>query len=152
MAVDPRDAPRAAGVEGDGLDTYPTYRDGPAGSGSAGPTSGLKPTDVGLPRSRRTTGLPIFLGLIAFGIAILAYLILGGSNMLRTTGQAMAPGQPAASTTSGASATQGAQTGVATGSTNAGQQAGPGAVTVTPGPTDVPGGATTSPAQTAPAQ
>ena len=42
---------RRPGVEGDGMDTYPTYRDGPVRPHRATAT---KPTDVALPRSRRT--------------------------------------------------------------------------------------------------
>ena len=48
----PRPQTQPPGVEGEGLDPYPTYRDGPTTPHRATST---KATDVNLPRSRRTS-------------------------------------------------------------------------------------------------
>ena len=63
------------GVEGEGLDPYPTYRDGPTTPHRATAT---KPTDVGLPRSRRTSAVPILIGLVVFALVML--VIVGGHS------------------------------------------------------------------------
>jgi hypothetical protein len=130
------------GVEGEGLDPYPTYRDGPTVPHRVTAT---KPTDVGLPRSRRTYALPILIGLVVFALVILLRLVWGGINVARSTDDALSPGDaanpPAASEAAPAAADAPgveAEAPPASGETEA-----------TPGAVDVPGGATTD--QEAPA-
>jgi hypothetical protein len=140
------------GVRGEGMDPYPTYRDGPAERGEPRSGTGTKPTDVNLPRSRRTSGAPLFIGVIIFAVVIVIYLLMGGYNMLRTTKGAMTPGQPAAPTTASttapsSSAASGSSGAIGGGSSQA-QSTGPSATPVTPGAVDVPGGGATAPAQT----
>lgn len=60
------------GVEGEGLDPYPTYRDGPRLPHN--PTS-TKPTDVGLPQASRTSSAPMLVGLVVFGPAIVGVIV-----------------------------------------------------------------------------
>jgi hypothetical protein len=143
------------GVEGEGLDRYPTYRDGPA---MPHPATTTKPTDVGLPQAGRTNWLPIFIGLIAFAVIVLGYIIWGGVELLpgaenpATSGESTPPaaGEPAAGATTTGAAPQSpgsfdTDVGVDT-------QSGPGEVEQSPGPVDVPGGETTTPVEPAPAQ
>ena len=147
---------RPAGVDGDGLDAYPTYRD--ARSTSHAPT-GQKPTDTNLPRSRRTFGLPMLLGLLAFALVIVIYLIAGGINMFATSEEAAsgdgtaAPvaGAPAASDTP-AFGEQAEAPGTLDQDVDAGGQTSPGEVEATPGAIDSPGGDITEPVGEAPAQ
>ena len=151
-AIDPRTSrPRAtgpvqpAGAEGDGLDSYPTYRDGPVPPHVA---TVSKPTDTNLPLRRRTFAWPMLLALALIAAAIIAYLLLGGINAVRTTDDAMSPGGPAtevAPAPAGAAA-DGASVPAASSGT------GPGEVEATPGAVDVPGGETTTPVQTTPPQ
>jgi hypothetical protein len=139
----------------EGMDPYPTYRDGPVPPHVA---TASKPTDVRLPRSRRTYAMPILIGLIVFGLVILIRLLWGGVQLVESTDEAMTPGDastPAASAPAEAGST--AATGDApeaggtldrdvepdTGGT------GPGEVGAEPGPVDVPGGATTTPVEPA---
>jgi hypothetical protein len=158
---DPRPTPganRPAGVEGDGLEPYPTYHDSPAPSRGA---TGTKPTDVNLPRSRRTYSLPILIGLIVFALVIIVRIVWGSFNAGTTADEAMTPGDPAApaAVTAPATAeTPSAPTETPEDSGNLGEneqpqtQTGPGEVEAGPGAIDVPGGATTEPVQPAPAQ
>ena len=165
-AIDPRPTgPRAAepvqpaGAAGDGLDSYPTYRDGPVPPHVATVT---KPTDTNLPLRRRTSAWPMLLALALIAAAVIAYLLLGGINALRTTDDAMSPGgpatevapAPAGAAADGASApTDSSAADTSLGSDEEVQtETGPGAVEATPGPVDVPGGEATTPVQTAPAQ
>src|SRR5688500_7600259 len=95
MAVSERPTTRPvqpAGVEGEGMDPYPTYHDG---STTPRPTTDNKPTDVGLPRSRRTYALPILIGLAVFALVIVIRIVWGSMNMAETTDEAMTPGDPA---------------------------------------------------------
>ncbi len=139
-----------AGVEGEGLDPYPTYRDGPITPHAA---TVEKPTDVGLPRSRRTSGLPMLLGLAAIALVfIVMYVLWGGMNLVRSTDEAAVPGGPASPPASTATAPA-TDSPAATGSLGQGEApaaSGPGTVEPTPGPIDVPGGETTTPATTTP--
>jgi hypothetical protein len=140
------------------MDPYPTYRDGAVPPHVA---SGTKPTDTNLPLRRRTSAWPMLIGLALIAAAVIAYLLLGGINTVRTTDEAMTPGGPAAPADPAATAPGDAQS-APTDSSNAGAvlerneeaqtQTGPGEVEVTPGAVDVPGGETTTPVQTAPAQ
>jgi hypothetical protein len=158
-AIDPRPTDRPVqptGAAGDGMDPYPTYRDGPVPPQVA---SGTKPTDSNLPMRRRTTPWPMLIGLALIAIVVIAYLLLGGINTLRTTDEAMSPGDPAAPAASApAGDTQTAPTdssgtgGVLERNEEAQTQTGPGGVEATPSATDVPGGQTTTPVQTAPSQ
>jgi hypothetical protein len=63
------------GPEDDGMDPYPTYRDGPVTPHRA---TADKPTDVGLPQTKRSFGFPIFIGLVIFAAAIVAGFVWGG--------------------------------------------------------------------------
>lgn len=151
-----RDA-QPAGVEGDGMDPYPTYRDGPTTPHRATAT---KPTDVGLPRSRRTYGLPIFIGLVVFALVIVIRLLWGGINTSAPSGDAMTPAEPTAPTATAPASPQTPTSETdapeAAGALDADVQpqtsAGPGEVEEVPGPADVPGGETTTPVEPAPAQ
>lgn len=165
-AIDPRTSgPRAtgpvqpAGAEGDGLDSYPTYRDGPVPPHVATVT---KPTDTNLPLRRRTSAWPMLLALALIAAAVLGYLLLGGINALRTTDDAMSPGGPATEVAPAPAGAAGDAQSAPTDSSNAGgvlerneevqTDTGPGQVEATPGPVDVPGGEATTPVQTAPSQ
>ena len=159
----PTDKPvRPAGAEGDGMDTYPTYRDGPA---SPHTTTSTKPTDVGLPRSKRTFATPILIALAVFALVIIIRIVWGSMNVATTADEALSPGAPASPAIEGAPAAAGAAPGTdapaaaspeGPGPLNpdVDSQAttGPGEVEATPGGIDVPGGEqTTSPAGEAPA-
>ena len=91
------------GVEGDGMDPYPTYRDGPVTPHRATAT---KPTDVALPRSRRTYAFPILIGLAVFALIIVIRIVWGGINMAASTDDALTPGEPASPPAATAPATQ----------------------------------------------
>ncbi len=80
---------RPAGIAGDGDDRYPTYHDARS---NPHPSTGTKPTDTDLPRSRRTTALPFLIGLILFALAVIGYLVMGGLNFGRMTEEALTPG------------------------------------------------------------
>ena len=149
-----------AGSAGDGMDAYPTYRDGAVPPHLA---SGTKPTDSNLPLRRRTHAWPMLIGLALIAAVVIAYLLMGGLNTVRTTDDAMSPGGPAATlpaadATAPAGDAQTAPTdssgagGVLERNDGAQTQTGPGQVEVTPSATDVPGGETTTPVQTAPSQ
>src|SRR5687767_11007598 len=60
------------GVAGEGLDPYPTYRDGPT---TPHRVTSTKATDVNLPRARRTYALPILLALAVFALVIVGRLL-----------------------------------------------------------------------------
>lgn len=158
---------RPAGAEGDGMDRYPTYRDGPAmpSSGSSAPVgSGVKPTDVNLPRSRRTYALPLLIGLAVFAAIIIIRIVWGGINVTSTSDEALTPGDaatPPAAASAPASATPQAaapatEIGATANSSNeaapAETQTSPGEVEAAPSAVDVPGGATTTPVEPAPQQ
>jgi hypothetical protein len=142
------------GVEGEGMDSYPTYRDGPV---PPHVTTGTKPTDTNLPMRKRTTPWPILIGLILFALVIIIRIGWGAFNTARTTDDAMTPGDPATPTAT-APASQTNAVGTANtpvpgpetpGSLDRNVQpqtgTGPGAVEATPGAIDVPGGNTTTP-------
>jgi len=89
----PRDqTTQPPGVEGDGMDPYPTYRDGPT---TPHRVTASKPTDVGLPRSKRTYGLPIFIGLVVFALVIIVRVVWGGIGGPRTTDEPTSLSRPA---------------------------------------------------------
>ncbi len=104
----------------------------------------------------------MLLALALIAAAIIAYLLVGGINALRTTDDAMSPGGPATEVAPApAGATGDAQTAPTDSSaadTSLGSdeevqtETGPGEVEATPGAIDVPGGEATTPVQTAPAQ
>lgn len=140
---------RPAGVEGDGMDPYPTYHDDPA---SRGQTTGRKPTDVNLPRSQRTYALPILIGLIVFALVIIVRIFWGSMNMAVMTEDAMTPGDPASPPVAGApAASDAAGTPAPLGEEQPQTTTGPGEVEPTPGAADVPGGEATTPTGQAPA-
>ncbi len=147
---------RPAGVEGDGLDSYPTYRD--AGTSPHTATS-TRPTDTNLPRSRRTTSWPLLIGLIAFALVIVIYLVTGGVNMFASSDEAASgdgAAAPVAGGTPASSAPAMGETPEAPGTLDrdveADTRTSPGEVEATPGPIDSPGGEVTEPVGEAPAQ
>jgi hypothetical protein len=121
------------GVEGEGLDPYPTYRDGPTTQHRVTVT---KPTDVGLPRSRRTYALPILIGLIAFALVIIVRIIWGSFNAVEATDEAMTPGDAAVPAASEPAADSAAEQSPPAETDQVGDE---------PGPVDVPGGETSDP-------
>ena len=150
---------RPAGVEGDGMDRYATYRDGPASPHQATAT---KPTDTALPRARRSYALPFLIGLAVFALVIIIRVVWGGVNVARTADEALTPGDtatppPAAAAPTGAQGTgTGTELPEAPGSLDRDVQpqteSGPGEVEATPGAVDVPGGESTTPVEPAPTQ
>lgn len=139
---------QAAGLEGEGQDAYPTYRDGPV---SPHVTTTTKPTDVGLSNSKKTNSLPMLIGLLAFAAVILVAVIGALSNVAETTPEAMTSGD-AAAPTPGAASIDSAQPATLDNDREMGAATGPGEVEAAPGPVDVPGGAnTTTPTNPAPA-
>ncbi len=153
---------RPAGVQGDGMDRYPTYNDARSTSHSE---TGTKPTDSALPRSRRTYALPLMIGLALFALVLIVRVIWGGINVGSTADEALSPGDPATPPPAAAATTPagGGQAPVtatdqpeAPGSLDRDvqpqTQTSPGEVEATPGAVDVPGGQTTTPVQPAPAQ
>lgn len=147
---------RPAGVEGDGLDSYPTYHDGRSTPHTA---TNTRPTDTNLPRSRRTFGLPFLIGILAFAAVIVIYLITGGINMFATSEEAE-PEDAASAPVAGAPAAadmpaageQAEAPGTLDQDVEAGGQTSPGQVEATPGAIDSPGGEITEPVGQAPAQ
>ena len=145
------------GVAGEGLDPYPTYRDGPVPPHHATAT---KATDVGLPRSRRTYALPILLALAVFALVIVGRLLWQATETV-DAGAPLAVENPATpATTSEPSetdknaeaATDAAEPqGSLDQDVEAATDTGPGEVTPEPGAIDVPGGDTTTPANEPPA-
>ena len=133
-----------AGVEGEGLDPYPTYRDGPVSRHSATAT---KPTDVGLPPGRRSYWMPFFIALVVFALIILARMLWSGAELAATTDEALTPA--ASGTTAGSANAPPADL---DGDQQPSTEGAPGAVEETPGAIDVPGGDTTEPVQPEPAQ
>jgi hypothetical protein len=139
------------------MEPYPTYRDAGTSPHTATTT---KPTDVGLPRSRRTYALPILIGLAVFALVIIIRLVWGSINMAQSTDEAMSPGDPASTPAATAPAT-GALPDAASAPEAEGtldrdvepqSTAGPGEVEADPGAVDVPGGNVTEPVAPAPAQ
>lgn len=157
MATSPRrpeaPPPNPGLADSEGQDAYPTYR-----TGDVPPhlETTSRPTDTNLPFTRRTSGKPLFIGVIAFALVVLVYFLWGGFNMVRTTDDAMTPGDPASAPVAGEvsdsaaspaidpGATDDVPAGVA-GSGAADATTSPGAVTAEPGAIDVPGGAVTEP-------
>jgi hypothetical protein len=147
---------RPAGVEGDGLDSYPTYHDART---TPHATTNTRPTDTDLPRSRRTYGLPLFLGLLAFAAVIVIYMVMGGINMVATSEEAE-PEDAAAAPVAGAPAAadtpafgeQAEAPGTLDRDVDAGGSTSPGQVEAAPGAIDSPGGEITEPVGQAPAQ
>jgi hypothetical protein len=138
---------RPAGAEGDGMDRYPTYRDGPE---TTHRVTATKPTDVGLPRSRRTFALPLLIGLAVFALVIVIRIVWGSMNMAGTADDALSPGQPAnapinAPTAGAAGAPAPEAAGTLDRDVEAETTTGAGEVEATPGGADVPGGAQTEP-------
>ena len=131
------------GIEGEGQEAYPTYRDGPT---TTHRVTASKPTDVGLPRSRRTYAIPMLIGLIVFAVVLLARVLWGGIEMSETQDDVMETGGPAIPATTGEAPTEGPDPAAADAET------GPGEVEATPGAIDVPGGEMTEPATPEPAQ
>jgi hypothetical protein len=136
------------GVQGEGLDPYPTYRDGPQTPHRA---TGTKPTDVSLPKSQRTYWLPMFLALIVFALVVLVRLIWGGAEVASTSDgsvDAAGSGTPAIEAPADAPASSAVTNPETEGSFDEDirpdTQTGPGDVGEAPGPVDVPGGATTT--------
>jgi hypothetical protein len=132
-------SPRPPKVEDDGMDAYPTYRDGPTTPHVATDT---KPTDVGLPPARRTHASPFLIGLIVFAVVVLGY-VLWGAFRLADRSEDIAPAATApasdASTAPAATLNENEQPQSTTG---------PADVEATPGAVDVPGdGAEAPPAQ-----
>jgi hypothetical protein len=139
----------------------PTYRDGPE---TPHRVTATKPTDVGLPRSRRTFALPLLIGLAVFALVIVIRIVWGSMNMADTADEALSPGQPAsapinapaAGTVAPAAGTPAPEApGTLDRDVEAETTTGAGEVQATPGGVDVPGGTQTeSPAgqPAAPAQ
>lgn len=143
---------RPAGVEGDGMEAYPTYRDGATIPHQA---TGTKPTDVNLPRSRRTYALPVLIGLLVFAAVIVIRIVWGSVNMASTADDALTPGDPASPPAAAAPANAPAASTAAPLPLDDEQPdatTGPGEVEPMPGAIDVPGGETTTRAGEVPAQ
>ena len=132
------------------MDSYPTYHDAPDNT-LAGAT-GTRPTDPNLPQSRRTSGRPILIGVVAFAAVVLIYVMWSLFNMGQTTDDAMTPGDAAtpAATDLGAPTVPGTAidtseapaTGEPALDTDVQPATGspaPGSVPATPGAIDVPG-------------
>jgi hypothetical protein len=147
----PIDPPRQpAGIEGEGMDPYPTYRDGPTTPHRA---TASKPTDVGLPIARRTYALPILIGLAVFALVIIARILWGGFQMAESTDEAMTPGDaPAVSAPAAPAASEAPEGSLpeTEGSLDEDVQpdatTGPAAIGEAPGAIDVPGGGAGAPA------
>ncbi len=147
---------RPAGAEGDGLDAYPTYRDGATTPHSA---TNTRPTDSDLPRSRRTFGLPLLIGILAFAAVLIIAVIGGGMNMFATSDEAE-PESGAAAPVAGAPAAGGTTAqgeapeapGTLDRDVEVDTRTSPGEVEATPGAIDAPGGQVTEPVGEAPAQ
>ena len=138
----PETQPR--GVEGEGLDPYPTYRDGPRLPHN--PTSS-KPTDVGLPQARRTSSTPILMGLIAFALVIIGLIVWASVWTATTSEEGLAPPESPPVAEAAATSDEGAIR-----ESEPAARAGPGEIGETPGPADVPGGDAAAPVESEPAQ
>lgn len=155
--ADPQRRPTDEGVPpaaAEGMDPYPTYRDGPISPHHA---TASKPTDVGLPQSSRTYAMPMIIGLAVFALVIVIYLVWGSMQVSRTADDAMTPGDaatPAATAPAPAEAPEASTDAAGTLDEDVRVEtgAGPGEVEAEPGPVDVPGGATTTPVDPAPQQ
>lgn len=126
------------GVDGEGLDPYPTYRDGPVSPHAATTT---KPTDVGLPQSERTNQTPVLIGMIVFVLAVLG-LIAWATLRTASTPEGLTPPE----TPSAAESAATPDSGVRDLAPQPDAQTGPGSIGAQPGPADVPGGEATTPA------
>ena len=91
-ATGPTTGARPTEAESEGMDSYPTYRDGPVPPHVA---TGAKPTDTALPRSRRTYGTPMLIGLVAFALLILVVVFGGFFQTAEEADEAFTPGDPA---------------------------------------------------------
>jgi hypothetical protein len=139
------------GIAGEGMDSYPTYRDGPTTPHRA---TGTKATDVELPVARRTYALPILIGLAVFALVIVARILWGAFNMAESMDEAMTPGDAPAAVAPAepADAAAGAapqNEGALDQDVGADTATGPAAIGAAPGSVDVPGGAMQAPAQPA---
>ncbi len=146
MVEPARSAPekQPSGVEGEGLDPYPTYRDGPPLPHS--PTS-TKPTDVGLPQARKTSSAPMLVGLLVFALAIVGLIVWASVRTATTTDQGLAPPESPPAAEAAATSDEGAIR-----DTGPDAETGPGEVGEAPGPMDVPGGEAGTPVESQPAQ
>jgi hypothetical protein len=131
--------PRPPGAEGDGMDPYPTYRDGPTTPHVATAT---KPTDVGLPPARRTHASAYLIGLIVFAVVVLGFVLWGAFRLADRSEDVLAPGDAAAPAASEPAPE-------ATFNENEQPQSatGPADIQATPGAVDVPGDGAGTPAQ-----
>ena len=122
------------GVEGEGLDPYPTYRNGPTVPHAA---TSSKPTDVDLPLSQRTNQLPMLIGLIASALVVIGFIVWKSVQSMTTSDEGLTPPEspPAAEAAATSDESQIRQV-------RPDAQAGPGEIGETPGPVDVPGGGT----------
>ena len=132
------------GVEGEGLDPYPTYRDGPRLPHN--PTA-TKPTDVGLPQASRTSSAPILVGLIVFALAIIGLIVWASVRTATTSEEGLAPPDSPPAAEAAATSDEGEMR-----ENEPAAQTGPGEIGETPGPADVPGGDAATPVEPQPAQ
>ncbi len=133
-----------SGVEGEGLDPYPTYRDGP---GLPHDPTSTKPTDVGLPQAGRTSSIPMLIGLIVFALAIIGLIVWASVRTGTTSDEGLTPPESPPATEAAATSDEGAMR-----EPQPGAQTGPGEVGEAPGPADVPGGGAAAPVAPEPAQ
>jgi hypothetical protein len=132
------------GVAAEGMESYPTYRDGPVSPHVATTT---KPTDVGLPRSERTNQTPILIGLVAFVLVVVG-LIAWATLRTASTPEGLTPPETPSTLDSATSPDSGS----VRDATEPAAEAGPGDVEAVPGSVDVPGGDATTPVAPEPAQ
>jgi len=133
-----------SGVEGEGLDPYPTYRDGPQLPHN--PTS-TKPTDVGLPQASRTSSVPMLVGLIVFALVIVGLIAWASVRTATTSEEGLAPPESPPAAEAAATSDDGAMR-----ETDPNAQTGPGEIGEAPGPAEVPGGDAATPVSPEPAQ
>ena len=80
----------ASGVEGDGMDPYPTYRDGGhAASGDRAEADRRRASPLAA-----DLRVPILIGLAVFALIIVIRIVWGGINMAASTDGALTPGEP----------------------------------------------------------
>lgn len=132
------------GVDGEGMEPYPTYRDGPVSPHAATTT---KPTDVGLPQAERTSQMPMLIGLIAFAVVVLG-LIAWATLRTTSTPEGLTP--PETPSTAESAATPDSSVRELAPQPDA--RTGPGEIDAAPGSIDVPGGEATTPPAPEPAQ
>jgi hypothetical protein len=135
---------RPPGAEGDGMDAYPTYRDGPTTPHVATAT---KPTDIGLPPARRTHASAYLIGLIVFAVVVLGFVLWGAFRLADRSEDVLAPEGAAAPAATAPTSSEPAPDATLNADQQPQSKTGPADVKATPGAVDVPGEGTGAPAQ-----